>query len=98
MAFQDKYEFDLLKNQAEQLVIQELEIQLGAKGDEICHCNECVVDMAAMALNTVKPMYRFSLLGSLYAAQAMHEQAYADSVQQAVANAIAKISANPGHD
>jgi len=98
MAFQDDYDFYLLKNQAEQLVLQELEIQLNKQESDICRCNECVVDMAAMALNATKPMYRFSLLGSLYAATAMNEQAYADSVQQAVAQAIEKVSSNPSHD
>ena len=98
MALTDNYDFDLLKNEAEQLVLYELELQLDAAAPEICRCNECVVDMAAVALNTVKPLYRFSLLGTLYAGQAMNEQSYADSVQQAVAQAIAKVSANPAHD
>jgi competence protein ComFB len=39
--------------------------------------------MAAMALNTVKPLYRFSFLGVLYAAQAMADEAYAASVREA---------------
>ena len=98
MAFQDDYDFYLLKNEAEQLVLNELEVQLGDYGPDICRCNECVVDMAAMALNAAKPMYRFSLLGSLYAAQAMSDEAYAESVQQAVAQAIERVSSNPGHD
>lgn len=98
MAFTDTYDFDLLKNEAEQLILHELEQQLAAQPEEVCRCNECVVDMAAIALNSVKPLYRFSLLGTLYAAQAMNEQAYADSVQQAVAVAIEKVRANPSHD
>ena len=98
MSFDTDYEFHLLKNEAEQLVIHELEHQLDTYESEICRCEECVMDMAAMALNTVKPLYRFSLLGTLYAAQAMSDQVYADSIQQAVANAIAKVSSNPGHD
>ena len=98
MALTDTYEFDLLKNEAEELVLRELENQLAVQSPEICRCNECVVDMAAIALNTVKPLYRFSLLGTQYAAQAMNEQAYAKSVQQAVAQAITKVNANPAHD
>ena len=98
MAFQDDYDFYLLKNQAEQLVLQELEIQLEDQGPDICRCNECVVDMAAMALNAAKPIYRFSLLGSLYAAQAMNDEAIADNIQNAVAQAIERVSSNPSHD
>jgi len=98
MALQDSYNFELLKNEAEQLVLVELDKQLQSQGPELCRCNECIVDMAAVALNSIKPLYRFSLLGTLYAAQAMNEQSYAESVQQAVATAIAKVSANPAHD
>jgi len=102
MAFADKYDFSQLKNEAEQLVLQELEKQLALQDDvdeeEFCRCNDCVLDMAAMAFNSVKPIYRFSLLGTLYAAQAMSDQEYAESVQQAVAQAIARVKANPSHD
>ena len=98
MAFADTYDFDLLKNEAEQMVLHELEQQLEGQPEDVCRCNECVVDMAAVALNTVKPLYRFSLLGTLYAAQAINEQSYAGSVQQAVAQAIEKVSKNPAHD
>ena len=98
MAFVDNYNFELLKNEAEVMVIHELEQQLAAQPEGMCRCNECVVDIAAIALNAVKPLYRFSLLGTLYAAQEMNEQSYADSVKNAVAQAIQKVKANPAHD
>ncbi|MDR1030155.1 MAG: late competence development ComFB family protein [Treponema sp.] len=98
MALIDRYDFELLENQAEKLVFNELEQQLAAFEGELCRCNECVVDMAAMALNMVKPLYRFSLLGTLYAAQAMTDEAYAASVREAVSTAIEKIRVNPSHD
>jgi len=98
MALTDTYNFDLLKNEAEELVLNELEEQVAAYGPELCRCNECIVDMAAIALNSIKPLYRFSLLGTLYAAQAMNEQSYADSVKEAVTQAITKVRFNPAHD
>jgi len=98
MALIDTYNFELLKNEAEKLVLDELELQLAQAGDEICRCNDCIVDMAAMALNNVKPLYRFSILGTLYAAQAKNEQAYADTIKQAVAKAIEKVASNPSHE
>jgi len=98
MAFTDEYDFDLLKNEAEVLVIKEIEQQLKSVPENMCRCNECVVDIAAIALNSVKPLYRFSLLGTLYASQAMTEKAYADSVTQAVLQAIKKVKKNPAHD
>ncbi|MDR2486091.1 MAG: late competence development ComFB family protein [Treponema sp.] len=97
MALTDKYDFELLKNEAEKLVFDELEKQLATYDDETCRCNECVVDMAAMALNAVKPLYRVSLLGALYASEAMNDEVYAQSVRQAVLNAIEKVRDNPAH-
>jgi competence protein ComFB len=98
MALADTYNFELLKNEAEKLVLDELEIQLARTSEEICRCNDCIVDMAAMALNNVRPLYRFSILGTLYAAQAKNEPNYADTIQQAVAQAIQRVSSNPSHD
>jgi competence protein ComFB len=98
MAFIDDYDFELLKNEAEKLVLDELGRQLGSYEGEICRCNDCVVDMAAMALNAVKPYYRFSLVGTLYAAQAMSEESYASSIREAVSSAIEKVRENPSHD
>jgi len=99
MAFTDLYEFELLKNEAETLVIREIEKQLGTGFyKDMCQCNECIVDIAAIALNSVKPLYRFSLLGTLYASQAMTEQSYAESVQVSVQQAIKKVKKNPSHD
>ena len=98
MSFDNEYNFDLLKNEAEILVLREVEQQLKNAPKDMCRCNECVVDIAAIALNSVKPLYRFSLLGTLYASQAMTEQSYADSVKNAVSMAIDKVRKNPAHD
>ena len=98
MAFITEYDFEHLKNEAENLVINELEHQLEDYPETTCRCNECVLDMAAIALNAVKPLYRVSLLGTLYTAHAMDEETYASSVQDAVSFAIEKVIKNPGHD
>jgi competence protein ComFB len=98
MAFIDSYNLEHLVNEAERLVQEELGRQLESYQGEICLCNDCVVDMAAMALNTVKPLYRYSLLGTLWASSAMDNEAYAASIHEAVFNAIEKVRANPSHD
>jgi competence protein ComFB len=98
MAFADDYDFDILKNESEKLVIEELGRQLEAYRGTICRCDTCVVDMAAMALNTVKPLYRVSLLGTQYAAQAMNETDYAATLKTAVGKAVEKVRKNPAHD
>lgn len=98
MGFKDQYDFEQLVNEAERLVIDELERQLNALSEPVCRCEDCVLDMATLALNAVKPLYRVSLLGSLYAAHAMDEASYAESLRNAVAAAIQKVRENPSHD
>jgi competence protein ComFB len=99
MAFIDNYDLENFKNEAEYLIFEELERQLEPYHDAICICNECVIDMAAIALNLVKPIYRHSILGTLYAAQIMNDdEEYAQSIQEAVKTAIMKVKRNPSHD
>ncbi|MFA6508669.1 MAG: late competence development ComFB family protein [Treponemataceae bacterium] len=99
MPFARSYDFDILINEAERLVLAELERQLDTRsGETICLCEDCVLDMAAYTLNAVKPRYRVSLLGSMYAAHAMDEESYAKAVRTAVTQAIDKVSKNPSHD
>jgi len=98
MAFENDYDFDILKNEAENLVIKELGKQLESYKGTICRCNTCIVDMAAMSLNSVKPLYRVSWLGTQYAAQAISDATYAASLKSAVSKAIEKVRKNPAHD
>ncbi len=72
MAFRDNYDFGILVNEAERLVEEELGRRLEELGDPgICVCEDCILDMAAFALNSLKPLYRVSLLGTMYAHAAM---------------------------
>ena len=96
MAFADTYDFENLVNEAERMVIRELESQLrSAVG--VCTCQDCVLDMAAFALNNVKPVYRVSLMGSVYARSGGNPQ-YALGITRAVSDAISRVKANPSHD
>jgi competence protein ComFB len=98
MGIREEYDFGILVNEAERLVTDELERALAERADPaICVCQDCVLDMAAFALNALKPVYRVSLLGTIYA-QAMDGGEYAQEVRAAVAAAIGKVSANPAHD
>jgi len=53
--------------------------------------------MAALALNSIKPMYRVSLMGTLYA-HTLQDTEYGETVRIAVAEAVAKVAKNPAHD
>ncbi len=94
MALSDNYDLSDLTNQMESFVFEELDHQLAAIADEdICKCNDCILDMACYALNNVPSRYRSSLMGSLYAKVESDE--VNKSVQGNVTEAIQKISQNP---
>jgi competence protein ComFB len=98
MSFKDEYDFDLLVNEGEELVVEELEKELEKpEYDKICKCQDCILDMATLALNNLKPTYRSSLTGRIYAAQ-YHEGSYLKEAEVSVKNAIKKVSKNPSHD
>jgi len=96
MGLRERYDFDSLVNEAERLVIEEMGRQL-PRNKGLCSCEECVLDIAAFALNQVRPRYRASLLGSIYARQG-DASAFAKEIEKAVADAIRRIKANPAHD
>ncbi len=98
MAFKDDYEFELLINEAKKLAIEELEKQLAEEEyNDICKCQDCILDMATFSLNNIRPKYRSSFTGVLYAQQ-LQTGDYKDEVAKAVKNAIKKVSKNPSHD
>jgi len=94
----EEYDFQYLENGAQPIVLEELERALAGAPAGVCRCNDCVVDMAALALNTVKPLYRNSLMGELYTKAARDDLRYIRGVREAVRAAMEKIHANPSHD
>jgi len=100
MAFIDDYDFDNLIDEGKRFVIEELGEQLEnlPDRDKICTCNDCVVDMAALALNMLPPLYTSSLLGTLYRSDRKSDPVYERKLKNVVKNAIIKVSRSPGHD
>ena len=97
MGIRDDYNFEFLVNESERLVFDQLEKQLSIpENADVCRCEDCVMDMAALALNSVKPMYRASLMGNLYAS-ALEGSPQEEEARHAVARSIKKISENPSH-
>jgi len=88
MALADRYNFEDLANEAERHVLDELERQMDERGvpelDE-----ELVLDMAAYALNHVRPLYRVNLLGRLYTQNLSDE--YRAEITQAVRAAMRRV-------
>jgi competence protein ComFB len=98
MAFKELYDFDLLVNEAESLVFEELGKQLNDdKNSAICKCQDCVLDMASLALNNIKPAYRSSFTGVVYA-QRLHDGDFREQVAISVKKSIDKVKKNPSHE
>lgn len=93
MALRDMYHLEELKNIAEDLVIDQMEIQLKEKHPDLVITEDLVMDVAAFALNLVKPMYRVNLLGRMYAP--VFSELYHDEIVDAVEKAISKVVGNP---
>ncbi|MFW5684949.1 MAG: late competence development ComFB family protein [Spirochaetota bacterium] len=92
MALADRYNLEDLVNEAERLVLDELDRQLDARGDEDLE-EDLILDMAAYALNHVTPLYRVNLLGRLYAQNVPEE--YRREVAEAVEAAVSKVLSEP---
>ncbi|MBI9101379.1 MAG: late competence development ComFB family protein [Spirochaetales bacterium] len=98
MSLREEYDFEYLVNESENLVFEELDAQLEMKERaNVCRCQDCILDMAALALNSMKPQYRVSLLGSVYASS-LHISSAREEAEKSVKMAIDKISSNPSHN
>jgi competence protein ComFB len=97
MALENEYNFEYLENEAENMVIAELERQLAlSENAAVCRSEECILDMAAYALNHVPPMYRATLLGRIYRPELDRE--HHEDVERAVREAIRLVRENPPSD
>ncbi len=97
MDLEKRYDLSVLVNDTERMVLEELGRRLeGPEAKGICDCQDCVLDMAALALNTLDPRYHASLLGTMYA-HADEAGDYAERVRTAVSKAMERVSKNPSH-
>ena len=94
MDLRSYFDFEDLVNEAERLVFDELGEQLDRpENRELLSDEDAVRDIAAYALNHVRPMYRANLLGRLYAQAVSPEEE--QEVREAVHEAIERIRQNP---
>lgn len=90
MKFSERYSTEDLHNHAEDLVFEQIEKSLEDYGaPEEAYTQEAVLDIAALALNQIPPLYRVTLLGRLYETE--FKEKYGDQIEKAVARAIRKV-------
>jgi len=97
MPLLDHNDLQFLENEVVNIVHNELEKQLSNLPDYICSCKECLLDVMTLALNTIKPLYRVTLLGKIYTSAVMNEKSYEKNIKESVYKAIEKVHKNPKH-
>lgn len=63
----------------------------------VCSCKECILDIAAITLNTIKPRYSVSLIGEFYKTPEAIK-AFAEEIETALEKAIAIVKERPHHE
>lgn len=84
------------KNYMEQVVERALAEYLRNE-KEICTCESCAADMAAMALNQLKPHYATTIRGAAFLESEQKNLEFVVKVVSAIKGAAEKIKQNPRH-
>ncbi|MFY9499834.1 MAG: late competence development ComFB family protein [bacterium] len=85
-----------LKNQMEELVLEAIDEYLRDRS-EICDCEKCRLDMAALALNELPPRYAVTERGKVFAKISQLECQLETDILMAVIRAVEKVGNNPRH-
>ncbi len=86
-----------LRNLMEILVVRRLDEVLDDEKEEVCRCNQCRMDMAALALNDLTPRYVVTQRGETYSkADLLEVQRFVD-VLTAISKAVKIVHNNPRH-
>lgn len=85
-----------LKNFMEELVFQQLD-GIIEKQQDVCRCERCRLDIAALALNYLSPRYIVTQQGETYTRIQTLEQQFKVDVISALIKAIVIVQASPRH-
>jgi competence protein ComFB len=95
MSLSERYDLDKLINRGAGLVCDKIE-QVLDRRDDICQCEECVLDLIAYTLNRVKPLYGTSLLGPLHP-DGEKERQLEEKIERTIDTGLKKIARHPHH-
>ncbi len=86
----------MLKNYMEDIIDHLMPSVLVSYSD-ICKCEKCVLDIKAIALNGLKPMYTVTSNGSVYLKMNELNNQFKIDIINEVMKAIEIVSKNPRH-
>jgi len=84
-----------LKNYLEQHVMEKIPQILS--GTNVCQCDQCKMDIAALALNHLPPKYFVTEQGELFSKINSLQHQFEIDVETAILNAAAQVKQNPKH-
>lgn len=91
----DYHDVDELKNRNEEKVWMAIEHQLG-EDPSLCRCRDCILDAAAIALNSLPPRYHVYSFHEGGAKQG-EDKVLLQEAKKAVKEAFAKVTKRPHH-
>ena len=91
----DRYHLDRIRNRSAEMVHDAVE-RLLEGSSELCHCEECALDLVAYALNRVTPRYSTSLLEPLAPDPALERRIRVE-IDLALASGVKRLKEHPHH-
>lgn len=85
-----------IKNYMEEIVFNSMQEVL--EGIEMCSCEKCILDIAAIALNDLPPKYIVSEKGELFSKINVLKQQFEVDVIAAITKAAVLVKTKPRHD
>lgn len=86
-----------IHNYMEDIVSDTIEEILSRREDDICKCEQCKLDIMALALNQLKPKYVVTEKGRIYTKLAEVTLQCKIDVTKEVARAVEQVVSNPRH-
>jgi hypothetical protein len=92
----ERYHLDRIRNRSAEMVHDAVEQLLDTRPD-LCHCEECALDLVAYALNRVTPRYSTSLLEPLAPDPALERRIRVE-IDLALTAGVKRLKEHPHHD
>jgi hypothetical protein len=92
----ERYHLERIRNRSAEMVHDAVEQLLDTRPD-LCHCEECTLDLVAYALNRVTPRYSTSLLEPLAPDPALERRIRVE-IDLALAAGVKRLKEHPHHD
>lgn len=86
----------MIKNVMEDIIEKRMEPII--KQTQCCDCMKCRSDIAAYALNNVRPKYVVTQKGELYSKTVQFDSSFDTKLMILISEAVVKIKENPRHE